>query len=505
MPMWEITQDECRSLDLTNPEAILEYARKLIGHSFRDVLALGIEPEDSSGKDYGNAKFKGGMGTLIEERYFGYKANSDERPDFPDAGVELKATCYDVKKDGSLSAGERLSITNVHFDERIEVDLRDSGVWEKASLILLIYYGRDREIDKLDQVIDYVIMFAPSEMDWEIIRQDYELIQKMVMDGEADMLSESLTRYLGACTKGATAAKSWVSQYRNPERPAKQRNFCFKRQYMDYVLHHYILGEPETGESIIGSVATLKGQTFDEYVLSVINKHIGKTDEQLCSMLDMPYTGNKAQWTSITYRLLGIRGERAQEFEKAGISVRTVRVRASGGIKESLSLNTFDFIELLEEEDWEHSDLYEYFNETRFLFVVFQDVGGSMVLRGARFWTMPMVDLEGPLHEVWDKTRKVIGEGVKITPERQRNGKTVYRNNLPNKTDNPVAHVRPHTSKTAYRFLDGTEVGDVERHASPLPDGRWMTTQSFWLNNDYVYAIVKLNDEDDSVEAEEEK
>ena len=39
-------------------------------------------------------------------------------------------------------------------------------------------------------------------------------------------------------------------------------------------------------------------------------------------------------------------------------------------------------------------------------------------MRGARFWTMPMVDLEGPLHEVWDKTRKVIGEGVKITPDK---------------------------------------------------------------------------------------
>lgn len=498
MPVWKLSPNECRTLDLSNPDELLRYAKKLVGHSFREVLMLGISPDDSPVKDYGNVKFKGGMGTLIEECYFGYKANSDEHPDFPDAGVELKATCYDIKKDGELSAGERLSITNIHYDERIEANLEDSGVWHKASLILLLYYERDRSIEKLDQKIKYVIMFTPSDVDWAIIKQDYELIRKMVMDGEADMLSESLTRYLGACTKGGTAAKSWVNQYRNPARQAKQRNFCFKRQYMDYVLHHYVMSEPEDSESIIDDASVLNELTFDEYVLSEINAHAGKTDKQLCEMLGMEYTGNKAQWVSITYKLLGLRGEHAQEFEKAGISVRTIRVKPHGGVKESLSLDTFDFIELLEEEDWEHSDLFTYFDETRFLFVVFQQVDDSMVLRGARFWSMPITDLEGPLHDVWDKTREVIAEGVELVPTRQKNGKIVVKNNLPGKQDNPVAHVRPHTGKSAYRFMDGSEIGDVERHASPLPDGRWMAKQSFWLNNDYVYGIVDLAEGDDS-------
>ena len=115
MSVWKLSPNECRTLDLSNPDELLRYAKKLIGHSFREVLMLGISPDDSSMKDYGDVRFKGGMGTLIEERYFGYKANSDEHPDFPDAGVELKATCYDVKKDGEPSAGERLSITNIHY------------------------------------------------------------------------------------------------------------------------------------------------------------------------------------------------------------------------------------------------------------------------------------------------------------------------------------------------------------------------------------------------------
>ena len=498
MSVWKLSPNECRTLDLSNPDELLRYAKKLIGHSFREVLMLGISPDDSSMKDYGNVKFKGGMGTLIEERYFGYKANSDEHPDFPDAGVELKATCYDVKRTENCLLESGFPSLIFIMTNALRPILKSLAFGTRLPLFFSYITSATALLKSFDQKIKYVILFTPSDVDWAIIKQDYELIQKMVMDGEADMLSESLTRYLGACIKGATAAKSWVNQYRNPARQAKQRNFCFKRQYMDYVLHHYIMSEPEDSESIIEDASVLNKQTFDEYVLSVINAHAGKTDKQLCEMLGMAYTGNKAQWVSITYKLLGLRGEHAQEFEKAGISVRTIRVKPYGGVKESLSLDTFDFIDLLEEEDWEHSDLFTYFDETRFLFVVFQQVDKEMVLRGARFWSMPITDLEGPLHDVWDKTREVIAEGVELVPVRQKDGKIVVKNNLPGKQDNPVAHVRPHTGKSAYRFMDGSEIGDVERHASPLPDGRWMTKQSFWLNNDYVYSIVDLVGDNDS-------
>ena len=105
---------------------------------------------------------------------------------------------------------------------------------------------------------------------------------------------------------------------------------------------------------------------------------LGKLINSFCKILNGIHRG-KAQWVSITYKLLGLQGEHAQEFEKAGISVRTIRVKPHGGVKESLSLDTFDFIDLLEEEDWEHSDLFTYFDETRFLFVVFQQVDESMV------------------------------------------------------------------------------------------------------------------------------
>lgn len=54
MPVWKLSPNECRTLDLSNPDELLRYAKKLVGHSFREVLMLGISPDDSPVKDYGN-------------------------------------------------------------------------------------------------------------------------------------------------------------------------------------------------------------------------------------------------------------------------------------------------------------------------------------------------------------------------------------------------------------------------------------------------------------------
>ena len=51
--------------------------------------------------------------------------------------------------------------------------------------------------------------------------------------------------------------------------------------------------------------------------------------------------------------------------------------------------------------------------------------------------------------------------------------------------------MRPHATKAAYRFKDGKEYGNVERDANVLPSGEYMTTQSFWINNNYILKQLK--------------
>lgn len=240
--------------DEFNPVSIEEYARKLIGKTFLEVCEedIGkqsiIKEEGNYKADHENKKRKGGLGELIEERYFHYHSNNDARPDFDKAGVELKVTPYKKNKNGSISAKERLVLTMIDYYSVINEDFFESHMWQKARLILLIYYLYDKEIkDRLNYEIGYVKLFSPPESDMKIIQHDFEVITQKIREGKAHELSEADTLYLGAAPK-ASSSKDRRKQPCSDEL-AKPRAFAFKNSYMTYVLNHYII--PDKNLSLI--------------------------------------------------------------------------------------------------------------------------------------------------------------------------------------------------------------------------------------------------------------
>ncbi len=327
--------------DDTNIDSIYEYAKKLEGMTFQQVLdeynsssqkyyvnnkLSGFkiaEPQASYAEVIPNKKAKGQLGNFLERFYFGYMPNGNQAADFSKTGVELKQTCIDTKKNGEYIAGERLSITNISYKEPVEDDFYKSHVWEKIKRILLVHYLRD---------------------DLSIIVEDYLKIITKIKSGKAHELSESDTLYLGACTKGATAEKSLVSQYYGDHTLAKKRNFCFKQHYMNYVLHNYVLKNNVPCESIIKTNGLNSNDTFENQIISLINIHKGQSDEELCKIYDRPYNNNKAQWVDLAYRMLGIKGNHAEEFLKANIIVKAIRLEKNGNMKESMS-----FMEMLKQ------------------------------------------------------------------------------------------------------------------------------------------------------------
>ena len=54
-----------------------------------------------------------------------------------------------------------------------------------------------------------------------------------------------------------------------------------------------------------------------------------------------------------------------------------------------------------------------------------------------------------------------------------------------------IYKVIPHSRKAAYKLNNGFTIGDINKDANELPDGRWMTTQSFWLNSKYILKQLK--------------
>ena len=481
--------------DNTDAKSIELYAKKLIGHTFSDVIRASIFEDEASGKgpsEYRNKNQKGRFGNLLEECFFGYKPNSDSDPDFPEAGVELKVSPYERIKNGEYRAGERLVLSMINYSGPIENTLEASHLWHKCKLLLLVYYFRNRNLrDQLLYPIHFVSLFTPSETDLIIIRSDYKTIAAKIQEGKAEELSESDTFYLGACTKGQTAKDSFAKQFYPPHTPAKRRAFCYKNSYMSFVLKNYLMKNANQYESLIKDISELSNQSFSDFITSKINSYKGKTDKVLCELFDREYNNNKAQWADLAYRMLGIKSNRAEEFRKANIIVKVIRLEENGKMRENMSFPPFRYSELIN-ESWEESTLYKYFNETRFLFVVFRRVHDCYELKGCQLWNMPYHDLNSTVKNGWEAVVKTIREGVRFSIKQTKRC-LVVGNNLPKQKDNAIIHVRPHARKSYFEFPDGTIIGEGSRSdANQLPNGTWMTNYSFWINNNYI--VSQLDD-----------
>lgn len=437
----------------TTKEAILKRAQEIKGIPLRDI--------DTTGR---LATGKGAIGTVIEESWFGYSPNSESEPDFPEAGVELKVTPY-IRGRNGIRAKERLVCNIINYMAEYDKTFDTSAFWHKCKTMLLMSYEHLADRPKGDFRIDEAILFSFPEEDLIIIEHDWETIINKVRAGKAHEISEGDTLYLAACTKGANAS----SVRPQPFSPvmAKQRAYSLKSSYMTQVLNKYIFGDVQNPR-IIRHWSFLQNCTFEDYIIRKVSEFYGRTQQELKAFFGVE-SNAKSLNEILLARMLNVSGRIAytEEFQKAGIIPKTIRVQYDGSIRESMSFPTFDFIELSREDDWEESDLYNYLAPTKFMFVIFQQrADGQYVFDRVMFWNIPNEDLE-QVRLVWERTVHIIREGVQLIPTARG-----ISNNLPKKTENPVAHVRPH----------GIDASDK----LPLPDGRMMTKQCFWLNNTYI-------------------
>ena len=441
-------------------EDILKRAQEAVGIPLKEI--------DTTGRlDTG----KGAIGTVLEESWFGYSPNSESEPDFPEAGVELKVTPY-IRTSRGISAKERLVCNIIDYMTEYEKTFQTSAFWKKCNTMLLMSYEHLYDRPKEDYTIDRAILFSFPEEDLLIIKQDWEKIIAKIRAGKAHEISEGDTLYLAACTKGAN--KNSVRQQPFSDIPAMQRAYSLKSTYMTIVLRNYIFGSKQD-EHIVTDWHDLVSSSFEQYLIDKVSPYYGKTQAELMGLFGikadkLPKNLNEM----LLAKMLGIQGKIAHtsEFQKAGIIPKTIRVQKNGHVKESMSFPTFDFIKLSKEEDWESSELYSYLAPTKFLFVIFKENEvGALVFDRVKFWNIPNDDLE-EVHRVWERTVETIRRGVKLIQTASG-----VCNDLPKQGESRVAHVRPHGR-------DGND-------KLPLPDGRMMAKQCFWLKNSYIAEQIK--------------
>lgn len=458
----------------SDKNSIIEYAKKLKGKSLRQVCNPKVLEHSYSGK--------GNFGQVLEKFYFGYEPNSLAEADFAQIGMELKSSPLKQLKNDEYRSKERLVLNIINYINVVNQDFENSDFFKKNESILLIFYLHNTGFDILDYLIKLVDEWSFSSTDLEIIKKDWELIKRKIAEGKAHELSEGDTFYLGACTKGANALS--VRKQPFSEILAKQRAYSFKQGYVNHIIASIANESKETYGKLITDVQTAKKQSIEEIVISKFKPFYGKTEEEIVKILSIEInTKAKSYYANLTKAILGIElDNEIEEFEKAEIIVKTVRLKENNLPKEDISFPNFKYKEIVN-QDWEFSDFKDVL-EHKFFFVFFQFDNEKLVLKKVKFWNMPYLDLI-EVEKVWLKTKQIIAKG-EIVKEIKTNkqGKEIRFTNFPSKKFSSISHVRPHATNS----LDTYELPKKDK----LTNQNEYTKHCFWLNNSYIKNEIYL-------------
>jgi DNA mismatch repair protein MutH len=457
---------------VNSPESIIEFSKLLKGQTLRKACGNEIEKHGYKGK--------GNFGQILEKYYFGYEPNSNAEPDFLEAGIELKSSPLKILKNGQFKSKERLVLNIINYLKVHKEEFETSSFLKKNAHLLLVFYLHNKDLDLLDYLIKLVGDWKYSKEDLIIIKKDWELINQKIKGGKAHELSEGDTFYLGACTKGSTAAKSLRKQPFNGIK-AKQRAYSLKQGYVNHIIASIAQEEQESYGKIItqGSILThLK--SIEEIVISKFEPYYGKTPIEIENIFNLELNRKaKSYFANLTKAILGIGlNKKIEEFEKADIQVKTIRLKENNLPKEDISFPTFEYQELIDTR-WEDSD-FKNILESKFFFVFYQFEEEKLILRKVKFWNMPYADvLEAK--NVWKEMVETVSNG-KIVKEVTAKG--IRKTYFPKKTENKVSHVRPHAQNR-----NDTYVLPVEDQLTGLTE---YTKHCFWLNGSYVKDEIYL-------------
>jgi len=461
--------------DFKSESSIIEYAKELKNQTLR--LACGKEIEKH------NYLGKGNFGQLLEKFYFGYEPNSDSEPDFKEAGIELKSSPLKTLKNKQLRAKERVVLNIINYLKVHEETFEESSFWKKNKHLLFVFYLHSKYIDLLDYPIKLVDDWSYPEGDLKVIRQDWEFINRKIKDGRAHELSEGDTFYLGACTKGSTALKSLRDQPFNNEK-AKQRAYSLKQGYVNHIIAKISQGEKQTYGKLIHKEGLVGKKTIEDLVLEKFIPFYGFDANIIAGRLNRKLNEkSKSYYSDVTQAILGFkRNQKIEEFEKADVQIKTIRLSENNFPEQEVSFPSFEY-EKIVETDWEDSD-FKNVLESKFLFVFFKFEGGHFVLKKAKFWNMPFADIL-EAKQVWDRTVKLIERGKIVKKVMYtKKGKRIRRTYFPKKSEHRVSHVRPHATNSEDTYS--------LPYADKLTKATEYTKHCFWLNKEYVRDEIYL-------------
>ena len=451
--------------------------------SEKDILDITKRAMHKTFGDFGldisyTGKNKGGLGGFVEEHVFGYKANSDDNPDFIDAGIELKVTPIKKNLDGSISSKERLVLNMINYKSEALVDFKNSSFYRKNRRLLIWFYLYSLGIHPSNfEIVDYNLFEFENSLQYKVIERDWNIIHDKILNGKAHEISESDTEFLAACTKGADS-KVLIEQY-NSAIKAKPRAYSFKQSFMTY-LYRNMIHNIAPYSPLVSEDEWMKNPLEEIYKEKMSIYH-GMTQKQLCRRFGVSSRAKQLNFM-LCQKMLGISGKSKAtvEMEVAGIIFRTITVDKNGRPTESMPFKAFEFEELIN-TPWDESSIREDFVDLKMMIFVFKEIDGVISFDRIHFWNAPNSVVDGSIERMHEECAEMVRNGTAFYFD--NNGRVKDRFPKEDRNSNGVCHVRPHARRGADHYV--LPRADKETGITSY------TKQSFWFNKDFIESILK--------------
>ena len=497
-------------------ESIENYARKSIGKKFTDFFSV---PEDKKID-------KGIVGNMFQEHYFGIKRNPSNEPDFKNAHLELKVFGYTLNKNNLISADQRLALTSIDFFEFENIiPFEESHLYKKCKNMLFVVFLLEANSPREESIIKYIRVYKFDELfkkDAKQIISDYNYINKKISTGNAATLSETDTEFL-AVSRGGDKNSKLQKAPGNVE--VLPRRFSLKQSYMTYLLREYISQEIPFSQEIKKTKNNLdikinKNLSFEEWLTKKEKDYLNKSVKKIARRKKIAEITGTINWDNndaffnLACAMLGIKSNAAPYLKKTNTKIKAIRISKSENIEQNISFPAFSFSEFSNIENWFESQVYNYFSETRFVFMIFKEVKNDYFYIGHYILSLTDEELEKFLKPLWESIQYEINKGVHFKLYINKNGKPKIYNSLPDKKNQALSHVRPHTRKSTYKIKRENIIGYdsiaekyieehtrenyfylneeyLKKYGDTLPNGDIMTKQCFWINRQYILSRLE--------------
>ncbi len=408
-------------------EGLLEPCiNRTLGEIDRADVFLAVDP--ARNPDY-KPKVKGIIGDVVEQSVLGYPANSDQAPDLLVDGdeVELKTTgLRESKKDDGWEAKEPMSITAVSIGTIAGEEFETSSFWHKVQRMLIVYYNY--ESGKVARSIEYRdfhllgYQFHSFDADEsETLKNDWLLVHDFIEEAQSTLEGEELERrysQLGSALRQKLMLIDTSPKYPNPPRFRLKRTAVTVMARKKFGITRYVpLPRAYTTMGAIDDELRHKSMMLKGRTLAEIAAAYGVK----------PGAKNFAE--QLFVRLFDASGKinRIELFEKAGIQVKTANL-LRGKPAEDTKFYTVDFNEFLNPDlAFEDSEIYRYFNESQFVFMMTEEDRAHAAPEEKRFlgfkrFALPEEVVHGEVRRCFESTHDLIANGklrfvAEIDPE----------------------------------------------------------------------------------------